>query len=169
MLTRLLSAATLAGVFALPAVADAHHGGSGIVGPTRVGDLKMGVSTEADVRAFAGNPDIVDDHYPYRWVRQLGYNCRGRDDCRTDYQFDRDTDTLVGFATDSKRFRTRRGTRVGDTRERAVLNERRKADYNLCDGGNRVILRVHDDHAQYIFFNRRRVSQIIVDSTFVDC
>ena len=60
MLTRLLSAATLAGVFALPAVADAHHGGSGIVGPTRVGDLKMGVSTEADVRAFAGEPDLVE-------------------------------------------------------------------------------------------------------------
>ena len=169
MLTRLLFAATLAGVLALAAVAGAHHGGSGIVGATRVGDLKMGVSTEADVRAFAGNPDIVDDNPSYRWIRRLGYNCRERDDCRTDYQINRDTDTLFGFATDSKRFRTRRGTRVGDTRKRAERNERRKADHNLCGGGTRAIVRERDDHSLYILFNRRRVFAIVVDSTFVDC
>ena len=87
MLTRLLFAATLAAVFAVPAVAGTPHGGSGIIGATRVGDLKMDVSTEADVRAFAGNPDIVKDRYPYRWTRRLGYNCRDGD-CRkvpTDY------------------------------------------------------------------------------------
>jgi hypothetical protein len=169
MLNRLLFAATLAGLFALPAVADAHHGGSGIVGTTRIGDLKMRVSTQADVRTFAGNPDIVKDEFPYEWVVSWGYHCRERFECRTYYEFNRDTDRLLGFVTRSKRFRTRRGTRVGDTRKRAVRNERRKADYNVCGGGNRVILRVHDHHAQYIFFNRRRVSQIIVDSTFVDC
>ena len=170
MLTRLLFAATLAGVFALPAVASAPHGGSGIVGAARVGDLKMGVSTEADVRAFAGTPDVVIDHDSgYEWVKRLGYNCRGRDDCRTDYQINRDDDTLFGFATESKRFRTGRGTRVGDTRTRAERNERRKADHKLCGEGARAILREHNDHVRYILFNRRRVFEIIVDSTFVDC
>jgi hypothetical protein len=170
MLTRLLFAATLAGVFALPAVAGAaRHGGSGIVGPTRVGDLKMGVSTEADVRAFAGNPDIIDDDSSYEWIGRLGYNCRDRDDCRTNYEINRDADTLFGFVTDSKRFRTRRGTRVGDTRKRAERKERRKADHNLCGGGTRAILRERDDHVLYILFDRRRVFEIVVDSTLVDC
>jgi hypothetical protein len=44
MLTRLLFAATLAAVFAMSAVAGTPHGGSGIIGAARVGDLKMGVS-----------------------------------------------------------------------------------------------------------------------------
>ena len=44
MLTRLLFAVTLAAsLLAMPAVADTPHGGSGIVGPTWVGDLKLGV------------------------------------------------------------------------------------------------------------------------------
>ena len=97
-----------------------------IVGPTRVGDLTMDVSTEADVRAFAGKPDVVDDHSPYRYIKRLGYNCRERDDCRTEYEINRGTDRLIGFATYSKRFRTRRGTRVGDTREQAERNERQR-------------------------------------------
>ena len=101
--------------------------------------------------------------------KRLGYNCRERDDCRTIYEINRDTDTLFGFATDSKRFRTRRGTRVGHTRKRAERNERRKADHNLCGGGTRTILRERDDHVLYILFDRRRVFELIVDSTLVDC
>lgn len=169
MLTRLLFAATLAGVFALPAVAGAHHGGSGIVGPTRVGDLKMDVSTEADVRAFAGDPDIVDDDSSYAWIRRLGYHCREDNDCQTFYEINIDADTLFGFATDSKRFRTRRGTRVGHTRKRAERNERRKGDYRLCGEGSGSIVRERDDHVLFIFFYRRRVSSFVVDSTFIDC
>ena len=168
MLTRLLFAVTLAVVLALPALAGTPHGGSGIVGATRVGDLRMGVSTEADVRAFAG----IRTSRSRFWIRKgktLGFNCRGRDDCRTDYQINRDDDTLFGFATESKRFRTGRGTRVGDTRKRAERNERRKADHKLCGGGARAILRQHDDHFRYILFGRRRVFEIVVDSTFVDC
>jgi hypothetical protein len=174
MLTRLLFAATLAGVFALPAVAGAHHGGSGIVGPTRVGDLKMDVSTEADVRAFAGEPDLVEDDPSYKFLKRLGYHCREPDeydwvDCRTNYELVRDSDTLSGFYTVSKRFRTRRGTRVGHTRKRAERNERRKADHNLCGGGTRTILRERDGHFLYILFDRRRVFEIVVDATVVDC
>jgi hypothetical protein len=168
MLTRLLFA-TLVGVFAMEAVAGAHHGGSGIVGPTRVGDLRMDVSTEADVRAFAGEPDLVEVSGSADWILRLGYHCRKRDICRTDYEIQREADTLFGFATDSKRFRTRRGTRVGHTRKRAERNERRKADHNLCGGGTRTILRERDDHYMYILFDRRRVSSIIVDSSFVWC
>src|SRR4051812_17069813 len=97
MLTRLLFAVTLALVFASPAVGEAHHGGSGIVGATRVGGLRMAVSTEADVRAFAGNPDIIDE--TEMGIVRLGYNCRKRDECQTDYQIDRPTDTVFGFAT----------------------------------------------------------------------
>jgi len=166
MLTRLLFAATLAGVLALPAVAGAQHGGSGIVGATRVGDLRMGVSTEADVRAFAGNPDIVDDHSPYRWMKRLGYNCRERDDCRTKYEINRTTDRLIGFATYSKQFRTRRGTRVGDTRKRAERNERRKANRKLCDAGTRAI--VYSD-SLWIFFYQRRVWSLVVGGSYLDC
>jgi hypothetical protein len=169
MLIRLLFVGTLALVFASPAVA-AHHGGSGIVGPTRVGDLKMGVSTGADVRAFAGNPGVIDDRPDgYTWLRRWGYNCRGRHDCHTYYEFDRATDRLTGFSTSSTWFHTRRGTRVGDTRKRAERHERRKADLNLCDGGTHAILREHGDHALYILFSQRRVIEMDVDSTFVDC
>jgi hypothetical protein len=173
MLTRLLFAATLAGVFALPAVAGAHHGGSGIVGPTRIGDLKMDVSTEADVRAFAGEPDLVEVSPSSERILRLGYHCRERDeydwvDCRTNYELYRDS-TLSGFYTVSKRFRTRRGTRVGHTRKRAERNERRKADHNLCGGGTRAILRERDDHVLYILFDRRRVFEMVVDSTIVWC
>ena len=167
MLTRVLFAATLAAVFGFPAVAGAaHHGGSGIVGATRVGDLRMDVSTEADVRAFAGNPDIVDDHSPYRWIKRLGYNCRERYDCRTEYEINRGTDRLIGFATYSKQFRTRRGTRVGDTRKRAERNERRKANRTLCDGEDRAI--VYSD-LLWIFFYQRRVWSIVVGGTYLSC
>ena len=169
MLTRLLFAATLAGVFALPAVAGAHHGGSGIVGATRVGDLKIDVSTEADVRAFAGTPDRVDDGAPYPWIRRLGYHCRARYDCRTEYEINRGNDTLFGFVTNSRRFRTRRGTRVGDTRRRAERKERRKADHKICGDGTRSLVRERNYHTLYILFDRRRVFAFIVDSTLVDC
>jgi hypothetical protein len=169
MLTRLLFAVTLVLVFASPAAGKAHHGGSGIVGATRVGDLRMDVSTEADVRAFAGNPNIIDDDLLMdRGIVRLGYNCRKRDECQTDYQIDRHTDTLFGFATDSKRFRTRHGTRVGDTRKRAERRERRKA-FGLCGGGTRAIDRVQGDHYLWILFDRRRVFELVVDSTFVEC
>ena len=123
------------------------------------------MSTQADVRAFAGEPDIVEDDPSYRFITRLGYHCRERDDwvdCRTEYEINRDADTLFGFATDSRRFRTRRGTRVGHTRRRAERNERRKADHNLCGGGTRAILRERDDHVLYILFDRRRVFSIIV-------
>jgi hypothetical protein len=167
MLTRLLFAAALAAVFAMPAVAGTPHGGSGIVGATRVGDLKMGVSSEADVRAFAGKPDVVIDHYNgYEWVKRLGYNCRERDDCRTDYQINSEDDTLFGFATYSKRFRTRRGTRVGDTRKRAERIERRKANRKLCSDGDRAI--VYSD-SLWIFFYERRVWSLVVGGTYLDC
>ena len=168
MLTRLLFAATLAGVFALPAATGAaQHGGSGIVGATRVGDLEMDVSTEADVRAFAGNPDRVEDRYPYRWTKRLGYNnCREGYDCRIQYEIDRGTGRLIGFATSSKQFRTRRGTRVGDTRKRAERNERRKANRKLCDEGTRAI--VYSDML-WIFFYQRRVWSLVVGGSYLDC
>jgi hypothetical protein len=139
MLTRLLFAATLAGVFALPAVAGAHHGGSGIVGPTRVGDLRMDLSTEADVRAFAGEPDLVEVSGSSERIMRLGYHCREPDeydwvDCRINYEVTV-SPAHFRFYTVSKRFRTRRATRVGDTRKRAERNERRKADHNPAAAG----------------------------------
>jgi hypothetical protein len=169
MLIRLLCAATLAAVFALPAVASAHHGGSGTVGPTRVGDLKMDVSTQADVRAFAGEPDLVEPSPANERITQLGYHCDERDVCRTTYEVWTESDALAGFATVSKQFRTRRGTRVGHTRKRAERNERRKADHNVCGGGTRAILRERDDHYMYILFDRRRVFEIVVEGTFLYC
>lgn len=170
MLARLLFAVTLALVLALPAAADAHHGGSGIVGPTRIGDLIMDVSTEADVRAFAGTPDTTDVEPAFEnGILDLGYHCRGRDGCETNYQIDRATDTLFGFATESRRFRTSRGTRVGDTRKRAQRRERRKVNLNLCGGGTRGILREIRGHYLYILLHRRRVFELIVDSSFVWC
>jgi len=169
MRARLLCAATLAAGFAVPAVASAHHGGSGIVGPTRVGDLKMHMSSQADVRIFAGEPDLVELSPGNERITQLGYHCDERDVCRTTYEVWTESDELAGFATFSKKFRTRRGTRVGHTRKRAERNERRKADHNLCGGGTRTILRERDDHVLYILFDRRRAFELIVDSTLVDC
>jgi hypothetical protein len=123
------------------------------------------------VRAFAGEPDLVEVSPSSERIVRLGYHCRERDDwvdCRTNYELYRESDTLSGFYTDSKRFRTRRGTRVGHTRKRAERNERRKADHDLCGGGTRAILR-SGDHDLYILFDRRRVFEIVVDSTVVWC
>jgi hypothetical protein len=56
--------------------------------------------------AHSRDPDIVNDHdFGYEWVKRLGYNCRGRYACRTDYQINTEKDTLFGFATYSKQFR----------------------------------------------------------------
>jgi hypothetical protein len=100
---------------------------------------------------------------------RLGYHCRERDICRIEYELYRDSNRLFGFATDSKPFHTRRGTRVDHTRKCAERNERRQADHNLCGGGIRAILRERDDHYMYILFDRRRVFEIVVDSTVVWC
>jgi hypothetical protein len=182
MLTRLLFALTLALVFAAtscsrgsppsPAVADArYHGGSGIVGPMRVGDLNVGVSTEADVRAFAGNPDSIDKHPGIPGHVVLRYDGSGRDGGQTYYEIDRVADEFVGFDTFSKRFRTRRGTRVGDTRDRAEHRERHKADARLCSEGDRAILRIRHGRYFWIFFERRRVVDLLVDdyTSWTEC
>jgi hypothetical protein len=164
MLSRLLPVAALAAMLAWPAAAPAHHGGSGVVATSRVGDLQLGVSTQADVVAFAGEPDQtwdVDSESTGGAVSVLGYHCTESDDCQTEYAVDRSTETLAAFSTRSKRFHTRRGTRVGHTRRRAERQERRKARSH-CDGLATAIVRKRDDRFLDIVFRERRVSELLV-------
>jgi hypothetical protein len=83
----------------------------------------MGVATEADVVAFAGEPDETwndDNPYTSEEAVVLGYHCARPGHCQTAYGINRSTDTLANFSTRSKNFRTRCGTRVGSWSKRSL-------------------------------------------------
>ena len=100
-------------------------GGSGIVDADgHVGALTFGVSTQADVEAFAGKADVTtpDTHVPttdiFAPYDGLGYDCTPNqtdplDSCATRYYVNARTHTLVAFVTTSPRFMTPKGTHIG--------------------------------------------------------
>jgi len=138
----LLTGATVAALAAATA-----SGGSGVVSATgAVGPLRIGRSTEAAVKAFAGRPAFSragrsDPSMPR--YRALGYGCgrssgAGRRDplligprggprsnvyCRTIYYVDSSTGKLAAFFTGSAAFRTPKGTRVGTSQSDAARRE----------------------------------------------
>jgi hypothetical protein len=99
---------------------------SGVVTPGgQVGQLRLDVATEADVRALEGAPDRAEDfvHPGGGAARVLGYGTT-----RYWFRVREDGSTALGnFETRSRRFRTRRGTRPGMTRAEAERRERRRA------------------------------------------
>jgi hypothetical protein len=101
----------------------------------RIGKLRVDVSTRADIRRLAGAPNFIGEgatsHGSFEPPRYeiLGYVCsrsrergRGLDPgggqpahlfCRTVYFINAKTGKLVSFWTDSKTFRTAKGSRPG--------------------------------------------------------
>jgi hypothetical protein len=87
--------------------------------------LRIDVSTEAQIRGFAGKPFKVQrELWPGKAGRTLYYRC-GRE-CETAYSISKKTGRLSDYWTQSRRFATERGSRVGMTAERAARLEGRK-------------------------------------------
>ena len=101
----------------------------------RIGRLRVDVSTGADTRRLAGAPNLIGEGATSRGSSEpprydiLGYECArspvkggGLDPgggmpahlfCRTVYFINTKTGKLVGFWTDSRKFRTAKGSRPG--------------------------------------------------------
>jgi hypothetical protein len=121
------------GAFAILAAAVAA--GCGGIGPTswevhpdgRIGPLQIDVSTEAEIRRFAGRPSqVVSEFWPGKkgqFGRSLEYRC-GRK-CVTNYSINKATGRLSDYWTRSTRFRTERGSHVGMSATRAARLESR--------------------------------------------
>jgi hypothetical protein len=126
MTVRSLALAAFLPLLAAPTALAAN---SGVVTPGgQVGQLRLGVATEADVRALEGEPARVQDFTSAGGgaARSLTYRCGTR--CTTSYYLNLDEGGLLGdFETRSRRFRTRHGTRVGMRRSEAERRERRRA------------------------------------------
>jgi hypothetical protein len=94
----------------------------------RIGPLQIDVSTEAQIRRFAGKPSKVEsDFWPGKkgqFGRSLEYRC-GRK-CLTNYSINNATGRLSDYWTQSPRFRTERGSHVGMSARRAARLEGRK-------------------------------------------
>lgn len=113
-----------------PAHASAVRGGQGLLNSSAAGPLKLGVARPAQVRAFAGGPPDRVWKAPYGPVNfsgsLWGYRCPGfvapDQPCWTLYGFV--GGRLTSFSTDSSRFSTRAGTRVGRTLSWVKRHER---------------------------------------------
>jgi hypothetical protein len=91
----------------------------------RIGPLEIDVSTDADVRDFAGKPNKVElERMPGIRAHTLMYWC-GRK-CETSYSINDKTGKLSDYWTSSPRFKTERGSYVGMSAPRAARLERRK-------------------------------------------
>ena len=149
MSLRLVVAGTAVAALAAATAAfgAAAVGGAGVVSAAgAVGPLRIGRSSEAAVKAFAGRPAFsragrTDPSMPR--YKALGYACSGspgagrRDPlligprggprsnvyCRTIYYVDSSTGRLAAFFTGSAAFRTPKGTHVGMSQSEAARRE----------------------------------------------
>jgi hypothetical protein len=109
-----------------------------LVTAERIGSLRIDVSTQADVRAFAGRRGAALIHDKTSWpgvpsYTAYGYGCPRAtgpgsiyptvQGCRTVYYINNRTHRFVAFYTDSPRFHTVSGIRPGMPRSDAVVRE----------------------------------------------
>lgn len=88
----------------------------------RIGPLEIDVSTEANIRQFAGKPDKVQrELWPGIRGRTLIYRC-GRK-CETSYSINDKTGKLSDYWTQSPLFKTEHGSFVGMSAARAARLE----------------------------------------------
>jgi len=106
----------------------AHSGSLQVHPDGRIGPLQIDVSTEAQIRAFAGRPFKVEMDFSgdgrRRTGRSLSYRC-GRG-CVTTYSVSRATGRLSDYWTQSPRFTTEHGSHVGMAAVKAARLERKK-------------------------------------------
>ena len=78
----------------------------------RIGPLEIDVSTDAQIRDFAGKPDKVERvRWPGLRGHDLIYRCGAK--CETTYSINDATGKLSDYWTRSPRFTTERGSHVG--------------------------------------------------------
>ena len=127
----------------------------------RIGPLRIDVSTEADVRDFAGKPLKVAKVLSEAKKDPVGYELRygcGHD-CITSYAIAYSTGKLADFVTQSSRFVTERGSHVGMPARRAAAAEDRKI-HGACGEGRAIPLREDDHHTFVLGVFAKKVSLI---------
>ena len=149
-----------------------REGGQGVVAGLQIGPLKLGQSTAADVRAFAGAPDHVRTAPASRAPPSEGVgNYRGtlwgyicpadsrQGWCETYYGFL--GGRLTSFETTGSGFRTAKGTTVGSPSTRAARTEAGQAHLSgvQCPG---IILPAPAEATFILGANTRRVDVIFL-------
>ena len=125
-------------IVALGLIAAATAAGPVVHPDGRIGVFRLDRTTEAQIRAVAGQPlEVETDFSPGKRGpigRSLTYRCGGAG-CRTIYSISNATGALSDFWTSSPRFRTPRGTHVGMTRAEAVRREGTRVRPGCGTGG----------------------------------
>ncbi len=128
----------------------------------RIGPLQIDVSTESNVRRFAGEPFKVENVLSEAKKDPVGYElyyrCGRR--CITTYAIAYATGKLSDFQTQSPRFVTERGSHVGMSAARAALAERRKI-VGACGEGHAIQLRSDEHHIFVLGVFAGKVSLIV--------
>jgi hypothetical protein len=113
----------------------------------RIGPLRIDVSTDSDVRHFAGKPFKVEKVFSVTRKAPVGdelyYHC-GRG-CVTTYAIAYSTGRLSDFVTQSVRFVSERGSRVGMPARLAAAAEHRPIR-GACGEGHGIYLREDERH-----------------------
>jgi hypothetical protein len=124
----------------------------------RVGSLKIDVSTERDIREFAGKPSKISiERWPGKEGRTLDYRC-GRG-CMTSYSISRATGKLSDYWTQSSRFRTERGSHVGMSAAESARREGKKP-FPGCGFPRYIHLLREDDRLMVLAIWKGKVNSI---------
>jgi hypothetical protein len=128
----------------------------------RIGPLRIDVSTESDVRHFAGKPFKVEKVFSEAKKAPVGYELYYRcgPGCVTTYAINYATGRLSDFSTQSARFVSERGSHVGMAARRAAAAEHRPI-VGACGEGHAIHLRWDDRHIFVLAVFARKVSLIV--------
>ena len=128
----------------------------------RIGPLRLDVSTESDVRDFAGKPfkiaKVFSEAKKDPVGHELYYRCGDR--CVTVYAISYATGKLADFNTESRRFVSERGSHVGMPAKRAAAAEHRKI-VGACGEGRAIQLRSDEHHIFVLGVFAKKVSLIV--------
>jgi hypothetical protein len=149
-------------VIAIAAAGCGSRSSSWTVHPDgRIGPLKLDVSTESDVRDFAGKPFKIERVFSEAKKDPVGYelyySCG--DHCVTTYAIAYSTGKLSDFHTQSPRFVSERGSHVGLSAARAAAAEHRSI-VGACGEGHAIHLRWDEHHIFVLAVFARKVSLI---------
>jgi len=127
----------------------------------RIGPFHLDRTTEAEVRAKLGRPDgVVRQMDPAQTAphggRTLVYVCG--ENCLTEYSFNNDTKTLSDFWTQSRKWRTERGSHPGMSARLAASREGKKIGPGCS--GDTIFIRKARDRAYVLVAWKDRINTI---------
>ena len=127
----------------------------------RIGPLQIDVSTEAQIRAFAGKPARVERDFWPGTKGQFGHSLQYRcgPGCLTNYSINNATGRLSDYWTKSPHFRTERGSHVGMSATQAASLEGRKLLLG-CGFPTYLYLRSDNDRVFVLAIWKGRVDSI---------